>query len=94
MQKQFEKLKRVEYVKSEKEGALIPKLEGQNVTLGVFEQYIPEKIELLDGKICEGGKDLEKLFELILYNIGIEKAIKYAPKELWLEALEKMSEGQ
>lgn len=64
------------------------KLEPQDITHEMLEQYTPEKTELICGELYGGGRELTKMFELLLYNIGIQEAIKYAPREVWLKALE------
>lgn len=66
---------------------LEPKLEPQDISDSLFRSLSPEKPQLTEGKLYGGREELAKMFALLLYNLGIEEAVKFAPKELWLKAL-------
>jgi hypothetical protein len=53
-------------------------------------EYIPEKLELCDGILIGDKEQARKLLLLLLYNIGLEEAVKLAPKELWKQALKNI----
>lgn len=71
---------------------LEPKLEAQDMSESLYKSLSPEKIQLIEGKLYGGGEELAKMFAMLLYNLGIEEAIKFAPRELWLKALENYKE--
>jgi hypothetical protein len=48
----------------------------------------PEKFECSDGKMFWTDEDRLNLLALLLENVGIDAAMRLAPKEVWREALE------
>jgi hypothetical protein len=63
------------------------KLSGCKLSIEELEEHMPKNLELIDGRI-EGRF---KMFEALLYNIGIKAAVKFAPKELWEMALRELN---
>jgi len=47
----------------------------------------PEKYECFDGKMLYTDEDRLNLLALLLEQVGIDEALRLAPKELWREAL-------
>jgi hypothetical protein len=62
------------------------KLSGCKLSIEELEESMPKNLELIGGRI-EGRF---KMFEALLYNIGIKAAVKFAPKELWEAALKEL----
>jgi|GEM_PF-683752 len=48
----------------------------------------PEKYEVWDGKMLWTDEDRLNLLALLLENVGIDAALRLAPKEVWREALD------
>lgn len=48
----------------------------------------PEKYEMWDGKMLWSDEDRLNLVALLLENVGIDAAMRLAPKELWRESLD------
>lgn len=69
-----------------------PDLKPQLVNYEMFCDYTPEKLELLDGILLGDIEESKKLLLLLLYNIGLEEAVKLAPKELWEQAINSLRE--
>jgi hypothetical protein len=65
------------------------KLSGSKLSIEELEENVPENLELIGGRI-EGRF---KMFEALLYNIGIKSAVKFAPKELWEAALKELDDS-
>jgi hypothetical protein len=65
------------------------KLSGCKLSIEEFEEHMPKNLELIGGSI-EGRF---KMFEALLYNIGIRSAVKFAPKELWEAALKELDDS-
>lgn len=61
------------------------KLEGQPVRYKELIDYAPEKVEIIDGEIIGG----EKLLQLLIYNLGVEKVCEYIPSEMLEQVFEK-----
>ena len=62
------------------------------ITAEQYQQYIPEKLELVDGYLIDGPDSTEardKLLALLLTNVGLEAAVMLADKEDWREAIER-----
>jgi hypothetical protein len=62
------------------------KLSGCKLSIEELEKHMPKNLELIGGRI----QGRFKMFEALLYNIGIKSAVKFAPKELWEAALKEL----
>jgi hypothetical protein len=65
-------------------------LEGRLWTvdrLYALETVLPEKMELIDGKLFWSERHRLGMLSAMLEQVGLVEAVKLAPKELWLEAL-------
>ncbi|QGP91526.1 hypothetical protein MGLY_08610 [Neomoorella glycerini] len=73
---------------------IAPELHPQAINWETYKEAVPEKIELIGGFLCGGPADhdaREKLLRALLINVGLERAIKLAPKEKWEAALREMT---
>lgn len=55
-----------------------------------FDEYIrrvPEKLELIKGFLGTNEEDAKELLAMSLQSFGLIEVVRYAPKELWIEAL-------
>jgi hypothetical protein len=66
---------------------IIPDIKPQLVNIEMYDDYTPEKLELLDGIILGDIEEAKKLLLLLLFNIGLEETIKLAPKKLWEQVI-------
>ncbi|HEX3046720.1 MAG TPA: hypothetical protein VHY08_18340 [Bacillota bacterium] len=66
---------------------ILPELKPQLIDAEMFDDYTPEKLELFDGVLLGDIEEAKKLLLLLLFNIGLEEAVKLAPKELWEQAI-------
>ena len=57
-----------------------------------LDDVLPEKMELLEGKLFHGERQRLGMLAAMLEQVGLEKAVTLAPKALWLEALEKLED--
>jgi len=70
-----------------------PDLEPRPVTMDQYHAYAPEKFELWDGYLFLPGDYPEprrQLLQLLLVNVGLLEAVRYAPEARWREALERV----
>lgn len=63
---------------------LVPGLSGRRLTLDEYRRYLPEKIELIDGKIPGD----EQLLLALLTSIGLRRAATLVGPELWQKAVD------
>ncbi len=70
-----------------------PGLEPAPISFDHYVYLAPEKLELVDGYLCEGADDhiwRERLLALLLTNEGLLRAIQLAPESVWREALSQV----
>lgn len=70
----------------------VPDLEPRKITIDEYYEHTPEKLELLEGYLCDFPGPSERrlgLLALLLVNVGLTEAVKLAPEEKWREALER-----
>ena len=58
-----------------------------------MERYfmLPEKIEMVDGKLLDYDADRETLLCLLLENVGADRAVKFGSPDVWRAAVAKLS---
>lgn len=78
-----------DYQMPKPEEILEPKIDPQLVVYWMIRDYTPEKTELSEGVLYFGEPWISRMFLLHLYHVGLKEAVKFAPKELWLKALEE-----
>jgi hypothetical protein len=54
-----------------------------------LETVLPEKMELIEGKLFGAERWRLGMLSAMLEQVGLVEAVKLAPKELWLEALRR-----
>jgi len=72
---------------------LTPGLQPQPINWEHYLHWTPEKIELIEGFLIDGPDEhttREKLFLALLINLGLERAVRFAPREQWEKALQKI----
>ena len=57
-----------------------------------LDDVLPEKMELLDGKMFHGERQRLGMLGAMLEQVGLAKAVTLVPKELWLQALDQLEE--
>ena len=62
----------------------VPALSGRRLTLDEYHRYLPEKIELIDGKIPGD----EQLLLALLTSIGLRRAAMLVGPDLWEKAVD------
>jgi hypothetical protein len=70
-------------------------LEGKRWTVHRYhalDDVLPEKMELLDGKLFHGERQRLGMLGTMLEQVGLAKAVTLAPKALWLQALDQLEE--
>lgn len=70
-------------------------LEGRLWTVDHWDSLsdvLPEKFELIDGKLFWSERERLGMLAAMLEQIGLEKAVTLAPKALWLEALARLDD--
>ena len=63
------------------------------ITMREYHSYAPEKLELIGGFLIDGAANPEErraLLGLLLVNVGLIDAVRFAPEKLWREALEQV----
>jgi len=55
---------------------------------------IPEKIELIEGKLLWTDEDRLNLLGLLLENVGIDKAVRLGNTEIWRQAICAIEESR
>ncbi|BCV22847.1 hypothetical protein hamaS1_29160 [Moorella sp. Hama-1] len=72
---------------------VVPDLQPQAIDYETYSEAVPEKMELIEGFLISGPEypdSREKLLWALLINVGLERAVKLAPKEKWEAALREM----
>jgi len=67
-------------------------LEGRRWTVDEWHERgetLPEKFELIDGRMFWTQEERLALLAALLENVGLVEAIRLAPKERWLAALDR-----
>jgi hypothetical protein len=70
----------------------VPELDPRPITLDQFIAFTPEKLELISGYLIdepEWPEPREQLLALLRVNSGLVEVVKRAPRERWLEALNR-----
>ena len=52
-------------------------------------EALPEKFELIDGRLFWSQEERLALLAALLENVGLVEAVRLAPRERWLAALER-----
>ena len=71
-------------------------MEGRAWRTGeALERYerAPEKLELIEGRLCWSDEDRLLLLGLLLENVGLNAAVRLAPPERWRAALAHLEES-
>ena len=92
-----DELDEVEWDKPPEPGTFDIGLEGRRWNVERFlalERVLPEKMELIDGKLFWGERYRLGMLAAMLEQVGLEKAVTLAPKALWLEALATLDDEQ
>lgn len=55
---------------------------------------IPEKIELIQGKLFWSEETRLNMLGLLLENVGVEKAIRLGNPQVWHEAISRLEESR
>lgn len=64
------------------------KMEPQDLTFDVADYYLPEKWEMpREGKLLYNDEKLLRVLKLIIYNLGVKKALDSIPRSLIEEYL-------
>jgi hypothetical protein len=71
----------------------VPDVSPRRLTLDEYLDFTPEKIELIDGDLAP-QKEMSDLLASLLTNVGLEKALSFAPLEKWEAALAKVKACQ
>jgi hypothetical protein len=67
------------------------RLEGRRWTVDLFHargDALPEKMELIDGRLFWSQRERLAMLAALLENVGLAEAVRLAPREHWLEALD------
>ncbi len=65
-----------------------PQLEPAGITFEQYEQFTPEKLELVRGHLGYGGQDSIGFQLAVLTNMGLLTAIHHTRVSIWIEALD------
>jgi hypothetical protein len=57
-------------------------------------ELTPEHFEVFDGEMLSTEEDRVNLLGIMLEQVGIDAALRLAPKELWREALDAYEQEQ
>ena len=60
---------------------LIPRKEPQRLRYGIWSEFTPEKLELMDGEALCGGAQRDNMLLLLVFNTGLEHFIDILPAE-------------
>lgn len=55
-------------------------------------EALPEKIEMIEGKLCWSEEDRLTLLAALLENVGLAAAVRLAPVRRWRQALEQVED--
>lgn len=72
---------------------LIPGKEPQRLRYGIWSEYTPEKLELIDGEALYGGEQRDRMLLMLVYNTGLEHLVNMLPKES-VEELKRLLENR
>ena len=70
----------------------VPDLDPRPIMGHQYLAFTPEKLELIHGYLIDGPEwpePREQLLALLLVNSGLVEVVKRAPRERWLEALDR-----
>jgi hypothetical protein len=73
----------------------VPGLDGRRLTDEEFDRLLPEKLEYYGDykgtgpKLC-GPRGGPALLALLLANFGLREVVRFAPRELWQQALDEL----
>lgn len=79
---ELRKMYREEYEYKKNAPKLEIKMEPQQINFKLANYYLPEKWELVDGKLLFSEEELLNVLKLIVYNLGVEQALSVIPKDL------------
>lgn len=65
------------------------KLEQQVVSYALYQDFTPEKIELIDGLLLGEESAAEKMLLILIFNLGVERTLQLIPNKLIQEFLIK-----
>jgi len=68
-------------------------LEGRPWTVDLFYargNVLPERMELIDGRLFWSQRERLGMLAALLENVGLAEAVRLAPRERWLEALDAL----
>ncbi len=75
------------------DGFPVADLEPRRITVDEYHLCTAERLELLDGYLCDGpppSRRRRELLELLLVNVGLLEAVRLASEERWREALARV----
>jgi len=57
-----------------------------------MERYfsLPEKIEMVDGKLLDRDEDRERLLCMLLENVGADRVVQFGSPQVWRDAVAKL----
>ena len=65
-----------------------PQLEPAGINCDQYLEFIPEKLELVNGHLSYGGQDQTGFHACVLTNMGLLAAIRGTGAYLWIESLD------
>lgn len=68
------------------------RLEGRRWTVDLYHargDALPEKMELIDGRLFWSQRERLGMLAALLENVGLAEAVRLAPRDRWLEALDR-----
>ncbi|PZV16010.1 MAG: hypothetical protein DCF20_09660 [Pseudanabaena sp.] len=68
-----------------------PQLDRAPITLDQYQEYTPEKLELLYGFYAYSGQDVKGFHLAMLTNMGLREAVSHLPMSKWLEAIQDVA---
>ncbi len=74
------------------DGFPVPDLKPQRINVDQYQMCSAEKLELLDGYLCEGPRARLELLRLLMVNVGLAEAVRLAPVDRWKETLKQVDE--
>ena len=63
------------------------KRDGQRMTVREYHALCPEKLELLGGELCLSLEERLDLLALLLFNVGIDQAVRLGSPQDWQAAV-------
>ena len=64
--------------------------EGGSITGGCDTLLTVPSVEMTDGKLFNSDEDRLYVLSLLLESVGVDAAIRLAPRELWRQALDEL----